>query len=151
MTTVTNPYEALYTNLKNQFTVIHEGTECTVGEFMRMKSMHRSESSLPVACVYSKTASLANIVEYVNDKLMVKNAPEKDRTIKRFPLRTSLSSLLSATAACAMILSCGIFAIADRSASNLPYTADASEYTQEETVNETESEAEIFDTESEKR
>ena len=38
MTAVANPYEALYTNLKNRFTVIHDGKECTVGDFMLMKA-----------------------------------------------------------------------------------------------------------------
>ncbi len=124
MTSVMNPYEALYTNLKNNFTVIHNGAECTVGDFMLMQASKRAESSLPIATTYTRTASLQSIVEYVNDKLTVKRAPIKDRTIRTFPLRTSFSSLLSATAACALILSCGIFAAIGNNAT-LPYTAKA--------------------------
>ena len=123
MTSVMNPYDALYTNLKNQFTVIYNGTECTVGDFMLMKANKRSESSLPIA-TSAKSTSIATIVEYVNDKLTVKKAPVKDQTIRRFPFRTSVSALLSATAACALVLSCGIFSLSGANGSNLPYTAE---------------------------
>ncbi len=111
MTSVMNPYDALYTNLKNQFTVIYNGSECTVGDFMLMKANKKAESNLPIATTTVKTTSLATIVEYVNDKLTVKKAPAKDKTIKSFPLRTSISALCSAAAACALILSCGIFSL----------------------------------------
>ncbi len=137
MTTVMNAYDALYTNLKNQFTVIYNGSECTVGDFMLMKSSKRAESSLPIATSYNKNTSLASIVEYVSDKLTVKKAPIKDKTMKNFPLRTSLSSLLSATAACALVLSCGIFALAGKSPS-LPSTAEVSEAHYEQNISENE-------------
>ncbi len=123
MTSVMNPYDALYTNLKNQFTVIYNGTECTVGDFMLMKANKRSESSLPIATT-ARTASLSTIVEYVNDKLTVKKAPVKDKTIRSFPFRTSISALLSATAACALVLSCGIFSLTGASGTNIPQTAE---------------------------
>ena len=124
MTSVMNPYDALYTNLKNQFTVIYNGTECTVGDFMLMKANKKSESSLPIATTSVKTTSLSTFVEYVNDKLTVKQAPAKDKTIKNFPLRTSVSALLSATAACALVLSCGIFSLTGASGLNVPQTAE---------------------------
>ena len=127
MTSVMNPYDALYTNLKNQFTVIYNGAECTVGDFMLMKANKKSESSLPIATTAVKTTSLATIVEYVNDKLTVKQAPAKDKTIKRFPFRTSVSALLSATAACALLLSCGIFSLTGASGANTPKTAEKPE------------------------
>ena len=142
MTSVMNPYDALYTNLKNQFTVIYNGNECTVGDFMLMKANKKSESNLPVAATH-KTASIATFVEYVNDKLTVKTAPVKDKTIKRFPLRTSFSALLSATAACALILSCGIFALTG--AKNLgvnPYVAENTSYTETYSAEEIETEVE---------
>ena len=126
MTSVMNPYDALYTNLKNQFTVIYNGAECTVGDFMLMKANKRSESSLPIATT-AKTTSLTTIVEYVNDKLTVKNAPVKDKTIRTFPFRTSVSALLSATAACALVLSCGIFSLSGSSGKNVPHTAEKPE------------------------
>ena len=130
MTSVMNPYDALYTNLKNQFTVIYNGSECTVGDFMLMKANKRSESSLPIVTTHRST-SIASIVEYVNDKLTVKKAPVKDQTIKSFPLRTSLSALLSATAACALVFSMGIFAL---SGDNAPYTAENTKTEYTETV-----------------
>ena len=123
MNSVMNPYDALYTNLKNQFTVIYNGAECTVGDFMLMKANKRSESSLPIATTAVKTTSLSTIVEYVNDKLTVKQAPVKDKTIRNFPFRTSASALLSATAACALVLSCGIFALSG-GADTAPRTAE---------------------------
>ena len=126
MTSVMNPYDALYTNLKNQFTVIYNGTECTVGDFMLMKANKRSESSLPIATSV-RTTSLSTIVEYVNDKLTVKKAPVKDQTIRSFPFRTSISALLSATAACALVLSCGIFSLSGASGANTPHTAEKPE------------------------
>lgn len=127
MTSVMNPYDALYTNLKNQFTVIYNGTECTVGDFMLMKANKKSESSLPIATTSVKTTSLSTFVEYVNDKLTVKQAPVKDKTIKNFPFRTSISALLSATAACALVLSCGIFSLTGASGLNVPQTAEKPE------------------------
>lgn len=138
MTSTINQYDALYTNLKNQFTVIYNGTECTVGDFMRMKANKKSDSSLPIA-TGARNASIATIVEYVNDKLTVKNAPVKDKTIKRFPLRTSASALLSATAACALVLSCGIFSLTGaKNLSNSSFTAENTSYSENFTNEDTE-------------
>ncbi len=123
MTTTMNAYDALYTNLRQQFTVIHNGQECTVGDFMRMKANKRAETALPIATTTARNTSLATVVEYINDKLTVKQAPIKDKTIRNFPFRTSLSAILSATAACALIFSCGVFALNGKTA--LPYTAEA--------------------------
>jgi hypothetical protein len=141
-----NPYDALYTNLKNQFTVIYNGTECTVGDFMLMKANKRSESSLPIATSV-RTTSLSTIVEYVNDKLTVKKAPVKDQTIRSFPFRTSISALLSATAACALVLSCGIFSLSGASGINVPHTAEKPDtgYTENYTPEQVEDEV-IYDT-----
>lgn len=146
--TINNPYDALYTNLKNQFIVIYQGAECTVGDFMRMKANKKSESSLPIATTTAKNTSLSTIVEYVNDKLTVKQAPIKDKTIKSFPMRTSVSALLSATAACALVLSCGIFSLSGAAGLNTPKTAEKPEtsYTESFTPEITEEEA-IYETE----
>lgn len=147
MTSVMNPYDALYTNLKNQFTVIYNGSECTVGDFMQMKANKRSESNLPIATTSARNTSLATIVEYVNDKLTVKQAPIKDKTIRSFPLRTSFSALLSATAACALILSCGIFSLTGASGANVPQTAEKSDTSYVESIAIEELEEEVaYDT-----
>ena len=142
MTSVMNPYDDLYTNLKNQFTVIYNGTECTVGDFMLMKANKRSESSLPIATSV-RTTSLSTIVEYVNDKLTVKKAPVKDQTIRSFPFRTSISALLSATAACALVLSCGIFSLSGSNGANVPQTVEKSETSYMETYTPDQLEDEI--------
>ena len=150
MTSVMNPYDALYTNLKNQFTVIYNGTECTVGDFMFMKANKRSESSLPIATT-ARTTSLSTIVEYVNDKLTVKKAPVKDKTIRSFPFRTSISALLSATAACALVLSCGIFSLSGAAGANTPKTAEKPDAGYTESVTPEQIEDEIaYDTVEEK-
>lgn len=143
MTSVMNPYDALYTNLKNQFTVIYNGTECTVGDFMLMKANKRSESSLPIATSV-RTTSLSTIVEYVNDKLTVKKAPVKDQTIRSFPFRTSISALLSATAACALVLSCGIFSLSGAAGENVPKTAEKPETSYAETYTPDEIDDEVI-------
>ena len=116
MTTVANPYDALYTNLKNRFTVIHDGKECTVGDFMLMKAgksekADKNSTALSVVNANTEHHALATIACYVNDKLTVKNRPVKDKTIRRFPIKTSASALLSSVAACALVMSCGIFAL----------------------------------------
>ena len=146
--TINHPYDALYTNLHNPFIVIYQGAECTVGDFMRMKANKKSESSLPIATTTAKSTSLSTIVEYVNDKLTVKQAPIKDKTIKSFPMRTSVSALLSATAACALVLSCGIFSLSGAAGLNTPKTAEKPEtsYTESFTPEITEEEA-IYETE----
>ena len=143
MTSVMNSYDALYTNLKNQFTVIYNGAECTVGDFMLMKANKRSESSLPIATT-ARNTSLSTIVEYVNDKLTVKKAPVKDQTIRSFPFRTSISALLSASAACALVLSCGIFSLSGANGINTPHTAEKTDSAYTETVNPEQHEDEVI-------
>ena len=94
MNTITNPYDALYTNLKNRFTVIHDGTECTVGDYMLMKAGKSAskKSDLPVAKVAKEDSSIVALINYMNEKLTIKNPPVKDKTIKRFPARKTNSS-----------------------------------------------------------
>ena len=147
---INNPYDALYTNLKNQFIVIYQGTECSVGDCMRMKANKQPESSLPIVTTSAKTTSLATIVDYVNDKLTVKAAPVKDKTIRKFPLRTSVSALLSATAACALVLSCGIFSLTGAAGINGAKTAEKPETSYTESFSPETVEDEVsFETEAE--
>ncbi|MBQ2793122.1 MAG: hypothetical protein IKL79_03935 [Clostridia bacterium] len=139
MTAVANPYDALYTNLKNRFTVIHDGKECTVGDFMLMKAgkAAKGSSALTVVSAAHEHNTLATIADYVNDKLTVKNPPVKDKTIRRFPIKTSASALLSSVAACALVMSCGIFALTGgKDASGLSLERDGYEYEYVESVEE---------------
>ncbi len=112
MTSITNPYTSLYTNLKNGFTVIHEGAECTIGEYLLARAGKRSSTtSLPATPSTYERSMIGSLVDYVSDKLTLKRRPAKDSTMKSFPLRTSFSALLSSVAACALVLSCGILAL----------------------------------------
>lgn len=109
MTQASNNYDRLYENMKQRFTVSSNNTEYTLGEYMLMKAdVKKAEAALPIALRPSATKTeraVANVVSYVNDKLIIKQAPVQDKTIKAFPLRASASAFLSAAVACAFMLS----------------------------------------------
>lgn len=107
MNTRVSPYDTLYTNLKNRFTVIHSGKECTIGDYMRLKSGSLSSSNLPIQRK-TEDRSIGSVINYVNEKLTMKTAPVKDKAMRRFPIRTSFSATLSAVAACAIIMFTGV-------------------------------------------
>ena len=135
MTTISNPYDALYTKLKNRLTVVHDNCEYTVGEYMLMKAGKSTRNeTLPVVARANESRAVASIIDYVNEKLTVKNPPRKEKTMRRFPLRTSASALLSAAAACALVVSCGVYALVGLS-NTVPYTAEVedTEYHETET------------------
>lgn len=117
-----NNYEKLYENMKNRLTVVDDNSEYTLGEYMCMKADNRKyESTLPVA--QRSTAgrgerAVAMLVSYVNDKLTIKEAPVKDKTIRAFPLRASMSALLSAAVACTFIFTIGIIGARSLGADN---------------------------------
>lgn len=105
---MTAKYDALYENMKNRFTVESDGSEYTLGEYMLMKaSKKNSSASLPVAVRSSRKtgdSAVLALVSYVNDKLTVKEPPVKDKTIRAFPFRASMSAFLSAAVACSFLL-----------------------------------------------
>ncbi len=107
--TLTGNYDKLYENIKNRFTVVNDNAEYTLGSYMLMKAAKKkNESLLPVA--QRSTAgkgerAVAMFVSYVNDKLLIKEPPVKDKTIRAFPFRASASAFLSAAVACAFMLS----------------------------------------------
>ena len=108
--TQTTSYDRLYENMKQRFTVSADNNEYTIGEYMLMKAdVKKTESSaLPVAVMNAVTKSetaVTNIVSFVDDKLTIKQAPVKDKTIKAFPFRASASAFLTASVACAFVLS----------------------------------------------
>ncbi len=123
-----NVYEDLYNKMKNNYIVVNDNREYSLGNYMRMRADQKSEASnLPA--VRSKSSSdviVSSFFKYVNDKLTLKSAPAKDKTIRRFPLRTSLAAMLSAVIACTLIVSYGIVAL--RGATNsLSATAEIPE------------------------
>ena len=126
MTFVTNPYDALYTNLKNKLTIVNDNKEYTVGEYMLMKAgeKQRESSSMALTTRTHEQTAIVSVINFVNDKLTVKNPPKKDRTIRNFPLRTSFSALLSAVAACALVISCGIYALIGRNDAVMPTASE---------------------------
>jgi len=102
-----NVYEKLYADTKAAFTIVKNDRQYSLGEYMLMKA---GKKNLPAE---RRAGTGNNIVSksfsYIKDKLTVKNPPSKDRTIRRFPLRTTASALLSAVLICSLALSFSIF------------------------------------------
>ena len=139
-------YEILLDTMKNRFTVAGESGDCTLGEYMLLKANEKKEvRALTVAgsnaIIMKDRAALPAMVSYVNDKLIIKTPPVKDKTIKSFPVRTSASAFLSAAVACAFIFSFGIIGVRVLGLSgNVSPEASVVEYSEdliEETFNET--------------
>ena len=128
MNTVINPYDALYTNLKNKFTVVKNGEECSVADFMMMKAgKQKATSNLPTEIRRHPIENSMNaFMSFMNEKLTVSNPPIKDKTLKRFPIRSAFSAMFSAVAVCALVISCGIFTI-NRNEENVVPTAQTVE------------------------
>ena len=107
---MTDRYENLYENLKNRFTVESDGADYTLGDYMLMKATKKKEeANLPViqrSYVTKSERAVALFFDYVNNKLTIKNPPVKDKTIRAFPLRTSLSAFLTSAVACSFLLCC---------------------------------------------
>lgn len=125
MATQHNAYETLYSNMKNKFIIVVDGTEYLLGDYMRMKASRAATqdteggrtravtavgSNLPVArrAVQQSAIVLRSFFHYVEDKLEVKTPPVKDRTLRRFPLRTVAATLLSAVMLCTVVLGYGL-------------------------------------------
>ena len=137
--TSTSAYKSLYNNMRKHFTVISENNEYTLGEYMSMKADKKAgeaTSNLPaVRSTVVDTHSMTAIFSYVNEKLTVKKAPAKDKTMRAFPFRTSMAAALSAVVACALIFSYGIFTI--NGTGNVPSTVNAGEDISETEIYET--------------
>ena len=134
MTSVKNPYDTLYNNLKDRFTVVYEGCDCTLGDYMLIKAgkNQTSASALPTTVSNERSTSITDIVDYVAAQLTVKSAPAREKTMRRFPLRSSMSAIFTAAAACALVFSFGIFAL-NNSGVLAPYTANGAEVEYSET------------------
>ena len=103
-----NVYEDLYNNMKNRFTVVNDNCEYTLGEYMLMKAGQKNASKLPATrSSVSNQKPITAFFKYVNDKLTLKAPPAKDKTIKKFPFRTSAAAVLSAVIACTLAISYG--------------------------------------------
>ena len=124
MATVNN-YDELYANMKNRLTVVNDNSEYTIGDYMLMRANKKKvESLIPVAektAVRRTEEAVVNAISYINEKLIIKEPPVKDKTIRAFPFRTSASAFLSAVVACAFMLS--FVAIGARLINNSPAEA----------------------------
>ncbi len=125
-----NCYTTLYENLKNRYTVVEDGCEYNVGDFMRMRATKKAaapktdKSALPVKRS-ENAGAVAQIVSFVTDKLTIKKPPVKDKTIRAFPFRASASAFLSAAVACSFVL--GFCVVGARLLNaNSPITSEAS-------------------------
>ena len=110
MATSMNAYEKLYNNMKTRFTVVvNEDCECSLGEYMLSKADKEKEiAELPVATlVPQQPSAVVSFVNYINDKLMVKEAPQKDKVIRAFPFRTAAAALISALLVCTFAMTYG--------------------------------------------
>lgn len=115
MTQTTNSYDKLYENMKQRFTVSSENATYTLGEYMKMKAQESEKkpetTAAPMLPVVVQTAvtksemAVTGIVSFVDDKLTIKQPPVKDKTIRNFPFRASASAFLTASVACAFLLS----------------------------------------------
>ena len=144
-------YEKLYDNMVKKFTVERDNNESKLGEYMLMKAKAKKNalvaaketSNLPVAHEHKESA-ITTVFTYINEKLKIKEAPVRDRTIRSFPLRTSLTSLCSALVVCALVVSCAFFGL--RSSLLSAVTIQSNEFEEEELVDEIETiEASNFD------
>ena len=109
----TMTYDKLYSNMVKKFTVEYNKTDYTLGDYMLMKANAKknalvsSGNNLPA--VNGKSNAITTVFSYVNDKLTVKEAPIRNKTLRSFPLRTSISAFCSALVVCALVVSCCIF------------------------------------------
>ena len=127
----TNIYETLYNNMKNRFTIEENNCEYNLGEYMLMKAGKKSEKSsmLPAtrtAGAVSAKGAISTVFSYVSDKLTLKAPPAKDKTIRKFPFRTSLAAVLSAVIACTIAISYSSATLRS-SGDSLPSTVEVSE------------------------
>lgn len=99
-----NVYEKLYADTKATFTIVKNDKQYSLGEYMRMKAGNKLNSS---------AKSTGNIVtssfSYLKEKFAAKKASAKNGTMKKFPMRTAASALLSAVIVCSLVLSLGVF------------------------------------------
>ena len=118
--TINNVYDNLYKNLKNRFTVEKDNAEYTLGEYMLMKARVAKNAGKDLAVVpaYNRPNAIVNVMNYVNDKLTVKRAPEKDKTLRAFPFRTSVAAFLSSVLVCTVVFTYGILTIKNISATD---------------------------------
>ena len=131
-------YDKLYSNMVKNFTVEKNRKDYKLGDYMLMKAKVKKHSdetekvaTTALTVRQSFGNSLVSFAAYVNDKLIVKEAPIRDRTIRKFPFRTSLSALCSAVLICTLIISCTVFGIQANGSNSNTVNAEYSESVEE--------------------
>ncbi|MBE6536914.1 MAG: hypothetical protein E7673_03065 [Ruminococcaceae bacterium] len=114
-------YDKLYSNMVKNFTVENDNTDYTLGDYMLMKARSKRNAMIAatetrLAVADTKSTSLTTVFSYVSEKLKVKKAPLKDKTMRKFPLRTSFAALCSATIVCALVVCCTVFGLSSAKA-----------------------------------
>lgn len=137
----TMTYDKLYDSMVRKFTVEKDNKEYTLGDYMLMKAQAKKNAmtlaktnamTAPVAHE-QKTSAIAAVFSYVNEKLTVKEAPIRNKTMRSFPLRTSFTALCSALVVCALVVCCCFFGLSASVTGN-----DNTVITETEAENETE-------------
>ena len=113
-------YEKLYDNMVKKFTVEKDNKDYTLGDYMLTKARAKRNAMTVAAntgltVVETKSVSLTNVFSFIGEKLRVKKAPVKNTTMRKFPLRASLTALCSATIVCALVVCCAIFGLSSSS------------------------------------
>lgn len=119
MNQTTMTYDKLYSNMVKKFTVENDNTDYTLGDYMLMKAKAKRNAmtvaaNTSLAVAETKSSSLATLFNLVSEKLKIKKAPLKDKTMRRFPLRTSFTALCSATIVCALVVCCAVFGLSSK-------------------------------------
>ena len=78
---------------------------------MKSRAAKSEGKDLAIVPTYNRSNAIVNVMNYVNDKLTVKRAPERDKTLRAFPLRTSLAAFLSSVLVCTVVFTYGILTI----------------------------------------
>ena len=99
--------------MKTRFTVVSENSEYSLGEYMLAKAGKKKESTtLPIAtATLRQPSAVVSFLNYINDKLMVKEAPQKDKVMRAFPFRTAAAALLSALLVCTFAITYGVASV----------------------------------------
>lgn len=113
-------YEKLYDNMVKKFTVEKDNKDYTLGDYMLTKARAKRNAMTVAAntgltVAETKSVSLTNVFSFIGEKLRVKKAPVKNTTMRKFPLRASLTALCSATIVCALVVCCAVFGLSSSS------------------------------------
>jgi len=116
----TMTYNELYTKMVSKFTIEKNDRDYKLGEYMLAKAQKRkatalvskaeAKENLPMP-VSASESRLTALISYVQEKLTVKEAPIKNKTIRKFPIRSSLTAFGSAMVVCSLVIVSAFFGL----------------------------------------